>query len=280
MTFDDLAARLYTSAPDDFVKVRGEGTRALKAAGDTEAAAEFAKLAKPSVSAWAVNLLVAEHPEVIDEVVDRGSELRAAHTGGSGPAEIRAAQRARQEAIRRAAETAAELTGRPISDGHRAEIAATLEAASAEGRVADELRAGRLVRPLEAPTGFGAFGGLTVVTGGRSGADRQPAGRRRAAQDVTDTAVEDKAQQARAAMLRAEADSALEAAESAAALAAELGERVDSVEAERDRLSEEVQRLDKQLAEARRQFRDAQRSATDAARKATRAASRAERAES
>ena len=189
----------------------------------------------------------------------------------SGPARRRSAAPPRR---------AAELTGRPISDGHRAEIAATLEAASAEGRVADELRAGRLVRPLEAPTGFGAFGGLTVVTGGRSGADRQPAGRRRAAQDVTDTAVEDKAQQARAAMLRAEADSALEAAESAAALAAELGERVDSVEAERDRLAEEVQRLDKQLAEARRQFRDAQRSATDAARKATRAASRAERAES
>ena len=32
---DELTRRLYSSAPEDFVKVRGDGVRQLKAAGQT-----------------------------------------------------------------------------------------------------------------------------------------------------------------------------------------------------------------------------------------------------
>ena len=127
---DELTTRLYSSAPEDFVKVRGDGARQLKAAGQGEAAADFAKLAKPSLSAWAVNLLAGQRADLIDEVVERGDELRAAHTGGADGKQIRAAHQARQEAIRRATDAAGELTGRQLSDAHREEVTATLEAAS------------------------------------------------------------------------------------------------------------------------------------------------------
>ena len=127
---DELTARLYSSAPEDFVKLRGEGAKQLKDAGQQDAAADFAKLAKPSVPAWAVNLLATERSDVIDDVVRHGEALRTAHTGGGGAKEIRAAHQARQDAIRRATDVAVDLTGRQVSEAHRGEIAGTLEAAS------------------------------------------------------------------------------------------------------------------------------------------------------
>jgi hypothetical protein len=279
---DELTARLYSSAPEDFVKVRGEGSRTLKAAGDSEAAADFARLAKPSLSAWAVNLLVARRAQVLDEVIDRGEALRAAHTRGGDAKQIRAAHQARQDSIRRATDAAVELTGRKVSESHREEVSATLEAASADPEAADEVRAGRLVRPLAAPTGFGTLGGLTVLTG-----DRARAGARQRTQPLadagdriagTDEEDEEEAGNARLAMLRADADAAAQVAESARRAAAELGERVASLEEDRSHLQDELQRLDQQLTAVRREAREAERAAADAERKANRAATRAERA--
>jgi hypothetical protein len=278
---DELTARLYSSAPEDFVKVRGEGSRTLKAAGDSEAAADFARLAKPSLSAWAVNLLVARRAEVLDEVIDRGEALRAAHTSGGDAKQIRAAHQARQDSIRRATDAAVELTGRKVSESHREEVSATLEAASADPEAADEVRAGRLVRPLAAPTGFGTLGGLTVLTG-----DRARAGARQRTQPAADAGdriagteeEEEEAGNARLAMLRADADAAAQVAESARRAAAELGERVASLEEDRSHLQDELQRLDQQLTAVRREAREAERAAADAERKANRAATRAERA--
>jgi hypothetical protein len=280
---DELIARLYTAPPEDFVKVRAEGVKRLKAADQDDAAADFGKLAKPSVPAWAINLLVSQRVEALDEVVARGDELRQAHTGGGDAKDIRAAQRARQEALRAATAVASELTGRRLSEAHRAEIEATLEAASSDAATADEVRRGRLVRPLDAPTGFDLFGGLTVVSGGRS--DRRPGRSTRtgAAQPAGDAGADDgadeRAQRARASMLRTEADSALAAAAEAGESAAELRDRVTALEEQREGVERELRRLDDELTAARREARQAERAATDAARKAARAASRAERAD-
>jgi hypothetical protein len=271
---DGLTTELYTAPPEDFVKVRAEGVKRLKAADQGEAAADFAKLTKPSLSAWAVNLLVARRGAAVDDVIERGDALRRAHTGGGGADEIRAAQRARHDALRAATAAAAELTGRPLSDAHRAEISATLEAASADAEIAAEVRRGRLARPLEPPTGFDLFApGLSVVSGGRAA---RPA--RRAATEEPDDEAEERAQAARAEMLAAEADSALAAATEADEAAADLRQRVEELEQQRDEAEAELRRLDGELTAARRDARDAERVASDATRKATRAASRADRA--
>jgi hypothetical protein len=278
---DERTARLYSTPPEDFVKIRSEGTRELKAAGQQDAAADFAKLAKPSVSAWAVNLLATQRSDVIDDIVGRGEELRDAHTGGGGAKQIRAAHQARQDAIRRATDVAVELTGRQVSESHRGEIAATLEAASSDAAVASEVRRAQLARPLEAPTGFGTLDRLTVIPGGKSGRRGGSAARPRkdAATDDDDDA-EAAAIQARASMLRADADAALGDAEAAAEAVAALRDRVATIEKRRDDVHDELQRLDDELTTTRRQLRDAERDALAAARKATRASSRADRASS
>jgi hypothetical protein len=274
---DGLIVRLYTSPPEDFVKVRGEGAKQLEAAGQSAAAAAFAKLAKPSASAWAVDLLAARRPGAIDDVVSRGDELRRAHTGGAGGREIRAAQQARQDAIRTATDAAVELTGRDLSESHRREVAATLEAASAGAAAAEEVRAGRLVRPLPAPSGFDLFGGLTVIAGGRA-APRRAKGS--AAPTPTTAAETDgEAGRARVELLRADAAAATADAEAAEAAAAGLRDRVDALHDERERVDEELRRLERELTDARRELRDAEGDAAEAARKASRAVLRAERAE-
>ena len=275
---DELTRQLYSSAPEDFVKVRSDAVRQLKEAGDTDAAAAFAKFAKPSVSAWAVNLLATQRADLIDDVVARGDELRATHAGGGSGKEIRAAQQARQATIRQATDAAVELTGRRLSESHREEIAATLEAASFDQASADEVRAARLVRPLEAPTGFAPLGGLTVISGGRAGSRRASAGQH-PAKDAADAAADDEARVARAAMLRAEADAALADAEVEAGTAAEVGDRLADLDDQRERLTAELQRVDDEIAETRRRLREAERLAADKARKAARAAARAERAD-
>jgi hypothetical protein len=274
---DELATRLYASAPEDFVKVRSEGVKQLKAAGQNDEAANFGKLPKPSVSAWAVDLLAARRAAAIDEVVGRGDELRKAHTGGAGPKEIRAAHQARQDAIRTATDAAVALTDRDLSESHRGEIAATLEAASADTAAAEEVRGGRLARPLPAPSGFDLFGGLTVIAGGRAA---PPRARGRATAKSTNAAdTERETQRARAELLRADAAAATTEAETAEAAAAELRSSVDSLQDERDRVDEELRRLERELTAARRELRDAERAAAEAERKASRAVIRAERAD-
>jgi hypothetical protein len=274
---DELRTRLYTSAPEDFVKVRGEAVKALKAAGQNDEAADFAKLPKPSISAWALDLLAVQRRRAIDDVVGRGDELRNAHTGGGGAREIRAAHQARQEAIREATDAAVALTGRDLSESHREEIAATLEAASADAAAADEVRAGRLARPLPAPSGFDLFGGLTVIAGGRAAPPTR--GRRAAAKPSPTEDATGGTQRGRVGQLRADAVAATAKAETAEAEAAELRDRVDSLQDERDRVDEELRRLERELTVARRELRDAERTAAEAERKASRAAIRAERAE-
>jgi hypothetical protein len=276
---DELTVRLYTTPPEDFVKVRADGVKQLKAAEQDETAAAFGKLAKPSMPAWAINVLVARRPDVIDDIVERGDELRRAHTGGGGAKEIRAAQQARQESIRAATDIAAELAQRQLSEAHRAEIAATLEAASSDAAAAEEVRRGHLVRPLDAPTGFDLFGGLTVITGGRTGRPRRGSSPVNAATSASDADADEQAHDARATMLRAEAESALSAAEEAGETAATLRDRVSALEEQRIAAEQELRRLDGELTAARRDAREAERAASAAARKAARAATRAERTE-
>ena len=277
---DELTARLYSSAPEDFVKVRGEGARQLKAAGQQDAAADFAKLAKPSVPAWAVNLLATQRGDVIDDVVRHGEELRDAHTGGGGAKQIRAAHQARQDAIRRATDVAVELTGRQVS-----EVASRRDRGHARSCV---VRLCRGVGEYAAPSSFARSrhrpgsahsDRLTVIPGGKSGRRGGSGARQPKEPTEDDDDAEATAMQARASMLRAEADAALGDAEDAAEAVNALRDRVAILEERQGEMRNELQRLDDELTTNRRQLRDAERDALAAARKATRAASRADRAE-
>ncbi|MEJ3742070.1 hypothetical protein WEI85_02045 [Actinomycetes bacterium KLBMP 9797] len=150
MSIQEVAERLYSQAPDQFVTARDEAVAQARAAGDQDAARQIAKLRKPTVAAWLVNLLAIRRPELVDELVELSGALRAAQRNLRG-AELRELSGQRREAV--AALVAAtkslavaEDPGLARAKLPLADVEATLNAALSDEEVAAQVRSGRLVR--------------------------------------------------------------------------------------------------------------------------------------
>ncbi len=152
--------RLYGLPAGEFVAARNELAKRLRKAGDRDAAEKTKKLAKPSVTAWAVNQLAFRAGSELEGLRAAGEKVRAAHLAGLK--EQQAAASARRDAIstlRVIAEVALQEAGVSPNRGHRQRISQTLEVLSSQGSEADQPRAGRLATDLE-PAGFDALSGL------------------------------------------------------------------------------------------------------------------------
>src|SRR5262245_40912923 len=73
-----LTDRLYTAPPDGFIAARDAAVAVAKEAGDTDRAAAIAKLRKPTIAAWLVNLLAIEKPELVEELGELADAMRSA----------------------------------------------------------------------------------------------------------------------------------------------------------------------------------------------------------
>jgi hypothetical protein len=139
-----IADALYAGPADDFTDARN---LAAKGVGDKELAAQIKKLKKPSVAAWAVNLLVRRESEQIDSVLGLAGQLRAAAEALDGD-ELRALTRQRRQlttalassARSLAREAGVRLTG-PVVD----QVEGMLTAAMLDEVAAQVVRTGRVV---------------------------------------------------------------------------------------------------------------------------------------
>lgn len=144
---------------------------ARRAAGDQAGAREIAKLRKPTVAAWLVNLLALRRPELVTEFVELSVALRAAQRDLRG-ARLRELSAQRRDAVvALVAETRALAIeasgGTPSGKLPLAEVEATLTAALADAEVAERVRSGRLIRAASY-AGFGEVPRpqLRLLTGG------------------------------------------------------------------------------------------------------------------
>src|SRR4051794_41572349 len=94
----EATSELYRRPPEEFVAARDERARALRAAGDVQAAKQVSALRKPTVGAWLVNLLVADDPSLPGQLGELAEQLRAASEGLAGD-DLRALGRQRQELV-------------------------------------------------------------------------------------------------------------------------------------------------------------------------------------
>jgi hypothetical protein len=163
---DELTDRLYALPPADFVAARDEAVKAARAAGDRSGAATIAKLRRPTVAAWLVNLLALGRADQLGELFALGAELRAAQHDLRGPALRELASR-RRAAVAALVSEAAAMAGVPRSTLPVAEVEATLVAALADEELADVVRAGRLLKSGRYD-GFGEAGrpDLQLIEGG------------------------------------------------------------------------------------------------------------------
>ncbi len=166
--------RLYALPASELVAERNALSKRLRLAGDRDTAARVKKLARPSVTAWAVNQLAFRAAAELEGLRSAGEKVRAAHL--AGPKEQQAAASARRDAIaalRVIAEVALQEVGVAPNRGHRKRISQTLEVLSSQGAEAGAPRAGRLSTDLE-PAGFDALGGDLAAALAASAATRPP----------------------------------------------------------------------------------------------------------
>jgi hypothetical protein len=103
----EIADRLYAEPLTRFTPARDAAAKEV-AGADKELAAQVKALKKPSVAAWAVNLLVRREGDQIDQVLALGGQLRAAAESMAGE-ELRALTRQRRQLTNALAGTARDL---------------------------------------------------------------------------------------------------------------------------------------------------------------------------
>jgi hypothetical protein len=261
---------LYAAGPDEFMAVRKRLVAEAKADQDKTVGGEIGKLRKPSVAAWAVNLVARTAPEVVDELVDLGGQMRDAQSRLDATAltGMRKDRDAAVEAFVRAAAVAVGQEGRRLTPAAQQEVRATAIAALADERATQAVASGQLTRALSY-SGFGEVdlaealartsGGaiLTVVRGGSA--------RSAAASDAADAdeADDDAPMQEEPAATVAAAERALATAERDLTTAErEVAKARERAEETRERLAV----VERQLAKAREADERALEAVTNAVR--------------
>ena len=150
----------------EFTGARNALAARLKKSGRENEKADAARvksLAKPSISAWAVNQLYWDHREEFDELITLSERFHKAQKSGK-VAEMRTALEARREALTELSDLATSLLGargqNPAPDTiHR--ITTTLEGLSAYASHTDGPRPGRLTNDVD-PPGFETLASFVV----------------------------------------------------------------------------------------------------------------------
>lgn len=170
----ELVRQLYRTPPDRFVAARDEAAAEARRAGDVRAAREIARLRRPTVAAWLVNLLALDRPELVADLGQLAESLRSAQRElrGARLRELSTQRRAVVGALIAEVRTlAAEALGAPPPGKlPLGEVEATLHAALSDAEVAEQVRAGRLLRAARY-AGFGEVPRpqLRLVTGDDEG---------------------------------------------------------------------------------------------------------------
>jgi hypothetical protein len=275
--FDAAVAQVYGVAPADFTATRNQ-----LAKDNPGLAKRLRELRRPTVSAWGINLLARSAAEELGWLLDAGEQLRAAWSSGD---HIGGLEQRRSELIARLVRMARELAadaGQPLREPAAREIEETLQAATIDPDVAEDVRAGRLARPrshagfgLGAPAPPGGSAGAGTGTGASQAARAQPApGDRRAAKRDPKRDHE-RARQDELTRLEGEQRAAAERAAAASRDLTEWDERVEEVrqelaaaDAEAGRLRRELDQVKERQAAAVRRMQVTQRERNRAARTA------------
>ncbi|OKJ95038.1 hypothetical protein AMK26_30980 [Streptomyces sp. CB03234] len=297
MDLESVTDELYGLRPDRFTAARNARAAEARKAGDRALADAVRALRRPTLAAWASNLLVREQPEEARALAALGEGLRRAHQELDGE-RLRALSRQQHVLVTALARQARQLAadaGQPVGEDVQYEVEATLHAVLADPAAAEEWAAGRLVKPLSAPVGFTAA--LTDVPAPAGWRDAERRTDRRAAEEPRKEEERRSEEQRRERERRArELREELRRAEEEARAREE--ER-DRAEADEERAEEEfreagrrVEALAEELTEAerlrrtaddavraaRRRLQEAERGAREARHRARDAATRAERA--
>jgi hypothetical protein len=154
---DDDIDTLFTLPLTEFTGARNTLVARLKQGGRRDEAERIKLLAKPSISAWAVNQLYWMHREAFDQLIATGKRFGQRQTSrlGGKVADMRESLDARREVLSHLSDLATALLRdaghNPTLDTMR-RITTTLEALSAYALLPDGPTPGRLTHDLDSPS--------------------------------------------------------------------------------------------------------------------------------
>ncbi len=155
---------LYQGALEGFTADRNALAAELRKGGDRAAADRVKALAKPSVTAWAVNQVWWTNRDAFQGMLDAGARLKDAHLvwSSGSQADVRAAAEDRRQAVRAVIDAALAALGDPktVAPDLQYRISGTVEAL-ASGAAADATP-GRLTRDLQS-SGLEGLGALAAA---------------------------------------------------------------------------------------------------------------------
>ncbi|MGW6528550.1 hypothetical protein [Streptomyces venezuelae] len=270
---ESLLDELYATAPPRFVSRREELAARARTGGRAEDARRIRAARRPTLAAWAANLLLHEQPAESRRFLDLGRELREAYRTLDA-AEIKELSKQRTSvvsALTRQAATLARDAGHRLSDAAQQDVASTLRAVLADEDAADQWATGRLESTLTPPSDFPSASGV--------GSGSNPASKARTAAPVAKRAPRESAEpkgrkdelaERRRQKQERRAREAREAAEAADRQLGELRSAQDDADASlrqaherHDQARRQVSDAETELERAREELRSAQRELKD-----------------
>lgn len=269
----------------EFTAARNALATRLKQNGQRDEANLVKTLAKPSISAWAVNQLYWKHREAFEKLLAAGERVRQASRVAGKVANMRGSLDARREALSHLSDLASSVLSdaghNPAPDTlHR--ITTTLEALSATVSLSDGPTLGRLTQDVDPP----GFESLASLFAGGTKVAQQPA-RLTASQKAASTTTRQKAAGARELeqMRRAKIAAAKATLQDAKTSLTEARARSQRLEAAQKNAQVEtkaaqakVKEAEKELRQAQERFKKASAASQDAAVYAQRTAAEAKEA--
>ena len=267
---NDLDA-LFRRPVAGFTAARNALAVQLKKGGRRDESDRVKALAKPSITAWAVNQLYWQHREAFDRLIATGQRFRKAQSSGK-VADMREALDARREALSHLSDLATALLRDAGSSPnpetiHR--ITTTLEAMSAYASFPDAQRPGRLTRDVD-PPGFESFASLIPGAGitkmkpvgvtSSQKSERAP-GTRRKAESAGEKSQFEQTRQAKITAAKV-------SLQEAKSLLIEARARAESLEGSQKKANADVKEAERHRREAEERFEKARLESKDAIRRA------------
>ena len=161
---DAAVDELYGLPGDGFLPRRAQLAAAAKAGGDAEVARAITALRKPTIAAWAVNLLVRERPDEVDRLTDLAARLRRAQERLDGAAllDLGRERTALVDILVGATAAVVAQAGARFTPAMARDVGTTFVAALASPEATAAVTSGRLTRAIEY-AGFGEID-LTEAT--------------------------------------------------------------------------------------------------------------------
>jgi hypothetical protein len=147
---------LYVTPPSDFVGRREVWAAAARTSGRGDDARAIRGARRPTLAAWAANLLLRSRPEESRQFLELGESLREAYRtlDPGGLKELSDQRRRVVAALSREAAGLARTAGQPLSGSVMQEVESTLRAVLADADAARRWSGGRLETALAPPSTF------------------------------------------------------------------------------------------------------------------------------